>query len=427
VFNPFAKVVLGIVAAAACCSTTVWAAPQQPASQQQGGASAFGDYKDQGEVDIATAAGKETDPQKKLDKIKEWEQKYPDSKLKNTRSFMEAQGLLPIALAAYGKTGPAEVIDAGQKAAQQLVDNLDKYLSEDVRAAVKASPEQWKQAHSQIELQAHSVLGWTNMTKHQDPQAETEFKKILQLDPNQAQISFWLGSVIIRQKNVERYSEALYDIARSLSVTTGAPLAPAAKTQATGYLQKAFEGYHGGTDGLDQLKAAVASSALPPPGFHIDSITEIQNKQFASQDLFNKAHPDVAQWRLIRDTLKGDGGDAYFQNTLKGSEVPSPEIGTFKAKIVTVEAKDIVVNVDNAGGDATLKFDKAINQKAINVGDAMEFKGEVESFTKEPYMLSLTIDDPKEAIKGLPATAFSAAPPTRRPGAKKTLPKKTTK
>jgi len=428
VYQPFAKVFVGILAAAAWCSTPMWASPQaasapQAAAAPQQGGSAFGDYKDQGEVDIATAASKETDPQKKLDKLKEWEQKYSDSKLKNTRNFMMAQALLPIAMAAYGKTSPPELLDSGQKAAKQLVDNLDSYLSDDVKKSVKAPDEQWNQARHTIELQAHSVLGWTYMAKHQDPDAEAEFKKILQLSPNEAQISYWLGSIIIRQKKLERYSEALYDIARAISVTTGNPLPPAAKTEATKYLQKAYEGYHGDANGLDQLKAAVASSPLPPPDFHIESVTEIQNKQFASQEEFNKAHPDIALWRQIRDTLKGDGGDAYFQ-TVKGSEVPPPEIGTFKAKIVTVEAKDLIVNVDNAGGDATLKFEKAINQKVINVGDAIEFKGEVESFNKEPYMLTLTIDDPKEAIKGLPANAFSAAPPTRRPGAKKAAPKK---
>jgi tetratricopeptide (TPR) repeat protein len=419
--NPLAKVVLGIAAVTACGFTTAWAAP----APQAAAAAQESPYKDQGEIDIAGAAGKETDPQKKLDKLKEWEQKYPDSKLKDTRLFMQAQALLPIALAAYGKTAPPELLDAGQKAAQQLVDNLDTYLSDAVKTSLKAPDAQWKQARGQIELQAHSVLGWVAFTKKQDAAAETEFKKILQLDPNQAQISFWLGSVIIRQKNLARYSEALYEIARALSVTTGAPLADAAKTQAATYLKKAFEGYHGSDDGLDQLKAAVSSSALPPPDFHIESITEIESKKFANQEEFNKAHPDVALWRTIRDALKADGGDAYFQ-TVKGSEVPPPNIGMFKAKVVTVEAKDIIVNIDNAGGDATLKFDKAVNQKAINVGDAFEFKAEVESFTKEPYMLSLKIDDPKESIKGLPDNAFTAAPARRPPPAKKAVTKKKT-
>jgi hypothetical protein len=57
------------------------------------------------------------------------------------------------------------------------------------------------------------------------------------------------------------------------------------------------------------------------------------------------------------------------------------------------------------------------------VGDSLEFKGVVESFTKEPYMLTLTIDEPKESIKGLPENAFSAAPSTKKAAPRKVVPK----
>jgi len=184
-------------------------------------------------------------------------------------------------------------------------------------------------------------------------------------------------------------------------------------------------GYHGDDSGLDQLKATAAGAALPPPDFHIDSVTEIEAKKFGDQEAYNKAHPDVALWRQIRDTLKGDGGESYFQQA-RGSEIPPEAVGTFKAKVVTVEEKALIVNVDNAGGDATIKFDKALNQKVINVGDAFEFKGVVESYAKEPYMLTLSIDDPKEAIKGLPENAFSAAA-TKKAPVKKAPPKGTGK
>ena len=40
------------------------------------------------------------------------------------------------------------------------------------------------------------------------------------------------------------------------------------------------------------------------------------------------------------------------------------------------------------------------------------FKGVVDSFVKEPYMLSLNVE--KEDIEGLPATVFSTAPSTRK-------------
>ena len=379
-------------------------------------------YKDQGEYDISNAAMKETDPQKKLDDLKQWEQKYPDSKLKGTRTLLQAQALVQIALQAYGKPGPPELIDASQKAAQQVADNFDTYFADSVKPA-QATADQWQAVKHQFALQVHSALGWDAMTKKQDAAAEAEFKKILQLDPNQAQVSYWLGQVIYRQHNPARFSEAFYDFARALSVTGPSALPPAAQSTGGDFLKKAYNGYHGSDEGFDQLKAAVVSSALPPADFHIDSVTDIEKKKFANEEEFNKAHPDIALWRQISATLKSDQGDTYFQS-VKGSEVPPEkdqagnEIGMFKAKIVSVEAKELVVNVDNAGGDATLKFEKPINQKVLNVGDALEFKGVVESFMKDPYMLTLTIDDPKEDIKGLPDNAFTA------PAVRKAAPRK---
>jgi hypothetical protein len=45
------------------------------------------------------------------------------------------------------------------------------------------------------------------------------------------------------------------------------------------------------------------------------------------------------------------------------------------------------------------------------------FKGVVDSFTKVPYMLTLTAD--KDDIEGLPATLFAGAPPARKRAPKK--------
>ncbi len=378
-------------------------------------------YKDQGEYDIATAVQKETDPQKKLDKLKEWEQKYPDSKLASTRTLIQAQALLGIASAGYGKTDPA-VLDASMKASQQIIDNLDKYFAPGIKPA-QATDQQWADAKHQFELTAHSALGWDYMTKQDYPKAETEFKKILSISPNEAQISYWLGSIILKYKNVARYSEAIYDIARAVSITTGTPLAPDAKKQAEDYLKRLYAGYHGDDTGLDQVKAQAATAALPPPDYHIKSVEEIQKEQFANEEEFNKAHPDIALWRTIRTALKAPDGAAYFEK-VKGSQIPPPDIGMFKAKVVSVEEKELVVNVDNAGGDATLKFDAILNKKVINVGDAFEFKGVVDSFTADPYMLTLTIDDPKEMTKGLDEKAFSGAAPAKKktPPAKKKSP-----
>ena len=120
----------------------------------------------------------------------------------------------------------------------------------------------------------------------------------------------------------------------------------------------------------------------------------------------------------MKAALTAADGDTYF-GQLKETLIPPESIGMLKAKIVTVNDKDFVANVDNAGGDVTLKFEKALNKKDLNPGDAFEFKGVVAAYTKDPYMLTITIDDPKEQIKGLPASAFAAAAPVRRAPVKK--------
>jgi hypothetical protein len=69
------------------------------------------------------------------------------------------------------------------------------------------------------------------------------------------------------------------------------------------------------------------------------------------------------------------------------------------------------VNVDNLAGDATLKFETPL-KGTIEAGTAFKFKGVVDSYVPEPYMLVFTAD--KEDVEGLPASAFAAAPPARR-------------
>ncbi|MCU1329112.1 MAG: hypothetical protein JWN34_4482 [Bryobacterales bacterium] len=376
-----------------------------------------------GEDTVGLAASNEKDNQKKLALLKEWEQKFPESEMKGQRTLMTAQALLGIVTSAYGKTTPPELLDAAEKAGKQLTDNLDEYFSAANKPAAVADP-QWAEAKKTFSLQAHVSLGWAYYAQKKDALAEEEFKKVLAIDPNQAQVSYWLGSAIIRQKDVKKYSDALYSIARSLAVTGPTALPPAAAGPAETYLKKAYSGYHGDETDLDKLKAAVASGPLPPADFHIKSVEEIQKEQFANEDEFNKAHPDIAQWRLIRSALKGDQADTAFAG-MKDSQIPDPTVGMFKAKIVAVNDKEIVVNVDNAGGDGTLRFDKAVNSKAVNVGDAIEFKGVIVAYTKEPYMLTMTIDDPKESVKGLPDNAFSGAAATKKaPAVRKAAPKK---
>jgi len=368
-------------------------------------------WKDQGESDLGLAAQNATDPAKKLDFLNKWEQQYPDSALKNQRTLMKLQALSTIVSTDYGKTDAASLA-AGEKAAKDLNDHFDEYFADSVKPA-QLTADAWATAKKSSAVTVHMYLAFDDSVKKDEAGAEVELKKVLQLDPNQALASYQLGSTVLREmagKPVDpaKYSEALYDLARSVSVTGPTALPAATKGPADSALTKQYSNYHGSTDGLDKLKQQTASAALPPDGFHVESIVDIQAAKDKDHAAWAAAHPDLDFWENIKNALTTQG-DAYFAN-LKDVGFPptSPDYkgpAMFSAKVVSQPSpKEILVSVDNVPtGDAILKFDDNIKGD-IPAGTDVQFKGVVESYTKDPsYVLTMNIQDPKTDITGLPA------------------------
>jgi len=395
VLNRLSRLVAGILIAGSL-TALVWA-QAAPA------------WKDQGESDIGLAAGNEADPVKKLDLLKKWEQQYPESALKSQRTFMTATALLQIEGASYGKTDPA-LLAAGLKAGQQLEDHFAEYFDDSVKPP-QATADQWATAKKTSGLQVHLFLAYIHQAQKNDAGAEAELKKALEIDPTQASASYQLGSIIIHEmavsKDLSRYSEALYDLARSLAVTGTGALAAQMKPSADAALKKNYGNYHGGTDGLDDLIKQASASPLPPAGFHIPSVVDIQEAKDKDHAAWAAAHPDLDFWETIKAALVAQG-DTYFAN-LKDVGFPPPVNDSYKgpamftAKVVSQpNAKQILVSVDNVPtGDALLKFDDNIKGD-IPAGTEIKFKGVVDSYTKEPYVLTMNIQEPKTDITGLP-------------------------
>ena len=376
--------------------------------------------KDQGEYDLIQAAQKEKDPQKQLDILKQWEQKYPDSDFKSMRSIQTAQTEGQIALKGLQPGASPADADAAQKAAQDLVDNLDKYLAPENKPAT-ATDDQWKQAHQALEQQANTVIGMIAMAKKTpdgDATAEKEFRKLMSISPGDASATYNLGSLILRERKVERIPEGLFYIAKAIQITGTQALPAPTKTAAETYLKKAYAGYHGDETGLDDVKKAALAAAFMPPDFKIKSITDIQKEQEGDAAAFAAAHPDVALWRQIRMALTAADGDAYF-GMIKGSGVP-PDGGAFamfNARVISQPSpNEILANVDNLAGDATLKFEGPL-KGTVDAGTAFKFKGVIDSYQKDPYTLPFTAD--KDDVDGLPASLFTAAPKKPRAPVKK--------
>jgi hypothetical protein len=95
-------------------------------------------------------------------------------------------------------------------------------------------------------------------------------------------------------------------------------------------------------------------------------------------------------WRKIRSALMAPDGDKWFQQ-IKDAAIPDtvgqPE-RMFAGKVVSQPSpKTLVVNVDNPAGDATLKLQNLL--ESVKPGTLVYFNGVVDSYMKEPYMLTL--------------------------------------
>ena len=395
--------------------------------------------KDQGEYDLYNSvAGAANDPNKQLQLLQTWKEKYPDSDFKEDRAVMVAQdqaklgkpaeaikacqdvlainpknltALVTIVNNATHVNPPTpDSLAAGEKAANTLIADIDSMKPAGIKDA------DWATAKSQVQQLAYMTLGWTKMQQKQNDDAEKAFRQLLTLNGQNGQVSYWLGTILYAQK---KFPPALYEFARAASYTGPGALPDNVRASAGSFLDKAYAGYHGSADGLDALKKQAATSALPPDDFKIASITEIEGGKQASEDEFRKAHPDIGLWRTLRDALKADGGEAYFTDKVKDSLVP-PEGGefkVFKGKVVSMEnPKEIVISVDDQDGptgDATLVFEAPIKGK-LDPGADIGFAGSPQSFTKDPFMIKFTVD--RKNVTGLPAAAPA---PVRRPVTKK--------
>lgn len=405
----FSKAVMGLALTVSVGAPAMQAQTPPPAAS----AAKPKAVKDQGEYDILTAAQKETDPTKKLALLKQWSDKYPESDFKSERLLAMMQAYNQLAAGVMAAAAPTpDQLTAAQNAAQALVDNEATAFAPEAKPA-QVSDADWAKAKGAIDQQAHTTLGYVAMMNKNYTEAENQFKQVLTANPDSAQISYYLGSVIARQQNLARTPEALYSFAHAVAVTGSGALSPDGKKKANDYLKKAYEGWHGDSTGLPELMTQAAASALPPAGFTIKSVVDIEKEKAGSEDAFNKLHPDIALFKTLRTAITADNGAEYFEKQVKDTAIPTE----FKAKLISatpeVNPKELVVAVENQTGDAVLKFETPLKGKA-EPGTPLSFKGSPQSYTKEPYQLAFVVE--KSDLKGWPVPqAPERRAPARRP------------
>ena len=409
---------LGAITAA--CLALI-ALPPKPAA-----GAAAAKWTDRSEYDLVLTIRAEAEPHKRLALLDQWKAKYPKTELQQVRqelflsawqSLGDSPRMLAVAremisgaadnlvgvywctlLVPESKEVSPDLLDAGEKAARQLLAGLDTYFAPAVKPE-GTPPEVWPKRRSEAELLAHRALGWIKWQRADYPAAETEFNTCLKQDPNRAEISAWLGAVLVLDKRSADQVPALWHLARAASYRGGGALPDAQRRQLGPLLERLYTAYHGETTGLDQLRIASVAATFPPAGFDIESASAaLVRKQ---DEELTRTNPQLASWLRTRRRLEAPDGEAYFAASMRTTALPMRLKGTLLRATPAGKPAELVLGVgDAAAEEVILKLDTPFSHGAEN-GTVLEFEGTFEAFTKAPY--TLTIMASREKIDGWPA------------------------
>jgi tetratricopeptide (TPR) repeat protein len=398
-------------------------------------------WKDRAEYDLFDSITKDNDAKSKLAKLQQWEMQYPTSEWADTRRtlflttyaalndgknvFDAAKKILAIdpndftahyyemlfTLPLYGQNQSPDILDEGEKAARGILAGLDT-------PPPGVAADQWPKLRPQVELMAHNNLGFIAMQRKNWDAAEAEFQKVLAATPDNAQVDYWMGTVIASEKKLEKLPAAMFYFARAATIQGQTALPADAQKTALTYVQKQYKNFHGSDEGFNDLVAAAKANPAPPAGFTIKNANELAQASAASEEEYKKAHPEEAIWKGLKEALSAPTGPMYFDMGMKGAMLP-----TAKGKVVKLEPavkpKTILVAIedgksDGTVADATLKFEMPLPGK-VDVGTELSFEGVGESFTQSPFMVTMTVD--KDALHGWTGKNEPAPVHHRKPAA----------
>jgi hypothetical protein len=433
---------------------------QAPAAAKPAKEWAAGEFQLYEPAQKALAANKFADAIAALDA---WKQKNPTSAFGDDRAVMYIQAYsgakqFDKALAEAGpmlskdldaafpdpKGGPSQVL-AVLFTSAVAIQNIPQPTPEQFATAEKAAkmlqtynrkPEglddaAWNTAKSQLQNAAKGALvyiaynpGINALAKNDCETAQTALSKALRDFPDNAFISFNLGQAYmctVRKtpaKNDEVRPKAIYAFIRTLMIDPSAGGTQDGKKMAD-VLPNTYINFHGGADGLDELKQQAKASPLPPDNFTIESATKVAERK---QKEFETKYPQLAMWLGIKGQLAGAGGPQYFESSLKNAAVPKLKGNVVEGK-PACRSKELLISVpepdqQNAAAVITLRLDAALTGKP-EAGE-IEWEGVPSAFTADPFML--TMDTEKAKIENLKTTPCAAAP--AHPGVKKSAPKK---
>jgi hypothetical protein len=463
------RMISGIAAVTLCGAISVWgqgtaqpATPPAAPPAQTAGAPKEKKVKDIAEYDIFNEVLKDQNsnkPDKALQDLDTWTQKYPDSDWKDQRLYMYMQEysklnppnaakvvdygtqvlnkglknvfddpkeaprqilnclfLFTVNIAALPTPTP-EQIDLGKKTAAQLKSEVKTYFVAANKPAATSEAD-WNNTRNQLDSAADHTLLYldvlpANQAKARGDCASAEplYVKALQDRPDSAYLAYQLANnmICLQKTQPEMAFQAIYEFERAAQIdpTLGDPKTD--PKQLPAYADGLYTRIHGSDEGLAQLKATAKANPLPPDGFKFKTKEEIQAEKDAD---FAKNNPNLALWMPIRGALAAADGEAYFNKDLKDAAVPKLS-GVVVSGKPECRSKELLVAIPVPGqpatnaGEISLKLDTALTGKP-EAGSEIQFEGIPTAFTKTPFLLTMEAEKAKVQVKTSPCTV---APP----------------
>jgi tetratricopeptide (TPR) repeat protein len=403
-------------------------------------------WKDRPEYDLWESIGKETVPAKRLELLNTWKEKYPNSDFADRRQqlFMTTyaelgrggdalatagdilardpnnlRALSEALTAIFTLQNPppsADQLTIAERAANQVLSNVDLLFAPD-RKPAQVTETDWLAAKRNIRMVARNALGYVAWQRKDFEKAEGEFTRSLQVESDQGQVSYWLSNVILSEKKPEKYSAALFDMARAAAYDGPGSLNASGRQQVLGVFQKTYATWHGSDEGADEVLALARNTALPPPNFTIASKADLLKAKMQKEEELRKTNPQLALWRSLKETLTGPQAQSYFEEHMKGAEVPGGDIAEFCGKLIEAKPesrpKQLMISVDGGdAADAVLELAEPLSGK-MEPGAKIGFKGIATAYAANPF--SITFEVARKDVSGWKGNPGAGVSKPKRP------------
>jgi len=378
-------------------------------------------WTDRGEYDLVMAIRSEAAAHKRVELLDRWKEKYPGTELRQARlelylaayqalgdrvrMLQAAREMLAAqpdnAVGVYWctlltpevKDSTPDVLESGEKSARLLLAGQDRFPAPQKQAA---------------ELLAHRTLGWVAWQRGDYAAAETEFHAYLEKNPKSGEIAVWMGLVSGLEKDAEKQSAALWLLERAATLRGEGALSDDQRRPIGALADRLYTAYHGDGDGLEDLKTAVAAATFPPAGFHIETAAAVATRR-ADEELA-RTNPELAAWMKIRRQLDAPDGEKYFADTLHSAPLPRLKGVVMRSSPEAKPSQIVLAMSQPLEEDVVLKV-SAPFANAAAPGTEIGFEGAADSFTKQPFSLTVIVD--REKITGWPEPPAANPKPQR--------------